>query len=313
MKDGKLSEVAFKRSVLPVVKRINAEHDSSLCVRTAVVTGNEEGVACLATVRALNAMAAVPADVDTVAITISVPDTFTDHAERFLKGASPDVSENAVKAVMAEVEEALSEKKVSISHISAEITKNTEITVSVIACGRAKALRQPPRKNLVMVGFTAAAGSGMLSSNHKAELRTRYTEDFLASSDKLFDDIDIKEKVENVLAAENYKTYIEPVNDGGVFGALWTLCEALDCGCEVDVKSVPIKQATIEVSEFFDINPYILRGDGAFLYVTDKEAEEITYGVIIGKLTKNADRVIINGETRSFLTPVKEDSYFDVQ
>ncbi len=313
MKDGKLSEVAFKRSVLPVVKRINDHGEKFSCMRTAVVTGNEEGVAYLAVVRAMNALAELPAAVESVAISISVPDGFVEGIARFEKGASPDISENAVKALMGEIDRALSGKNVTISDITVEVTKNTLITVSVTACGKASPIRMPGRNNLVMVGYTGAAGSAMLSQSHKEALTGRYTNDFISASDKLLDSADVSDKILNIYQTENYKTVVKNVSDGGVFGAIWSLCDLMDCGCEIDIKSIPIKQVTVEVSEFFDINPYILRGDGAFLYVTDKTQEEISDGVVIGRLTKGSDRVVINGEIRTFLTPVKEDSYFDIR
>ncbi len=310
MKEGKLSEVAFNRSVLPYVKRINAESDSSLCMKTVVLTGNEEGLGYLAAVRALNALAAGGTEALEMAIAISLPENFPEDTDRFKNGPAPSASENAVKEMMADLEKALNGKNIRISDVAAEVTKNSQITVSVTAIGQKKELKAPKGHNLVMVGLTGAAGSAMLSIHHKDRLNKVYTKDFLSGSDRLMEEADVTGKVQRVLEDTGFETFIEPVTDSGVFGAIWTLCQHMDCGCEVDIKAIPIKQATVEVAEFFDINPYLMRGDGAFLYITDKEAEDISEGVVIGRLNDSADRVVVNGETRSFLTPVKEDTYY---
>ena len=311
MKDGKLSDTAYIRSVLPAVKRINAGRKTE-CMRTAVVTGNEYGTAYLAVLRAVNAVAAVPAAVTSVAVTISIPRELPEGITLY-SGTAPDIAENAVKEKTGEIEAALKGKNITLSDLTVEITENPLITVTATAVGNAGACQIPDlscTQNIVMAGFTGACGSAMLSINGKERLMTRYTADFLAASDALLRDTDVSESMAAVAAQENYKIWIKPVSDGGIFGALWSICEELGCGCEAYIKSIPIKQATVEVCEFFDINPYMLRGDGAFIYVTDREPDSIACGHVIGQLKHGSDRVVINGDTRSFLTPVREDTYF---
>ncbi len=311
MKDGKLSEVAFKRSVLMPLKKINGRNDSPIVMKTAVLTGNEEGVAYLAVVRAMNALAAAGAEPQGLTITFSLPGEFLDDTNRFLNGAAPDPTENGVKALMAEVERALVGKNVTISDIAVEVTKNSLITVAVTACGQKREMRPVKGKNIVMVGLAAAAGSAMLSIKHKSRLIGKYNRDFLTAADALLQEADVSRKIHHTLQKEEYATVLVPVSDGGIFGAIWSLCDSLECGCEIEIKDIAIKQVTIEICEFFDVNPYIMLGDGAFIYVTDKEADQLEEGVIIGHLTDNADRVVRSKETRSFLTPVREDAYYE--
>ena len=49
---------------------------------------------------------------------------------------------------------------------------------------------------------------------------------------------------------------IHDASQGGIFGALWDMAEASGIGLDIDLKKLPIRQDTIEISEFFDINPY---------------------------------------------------------
>ena len=53
------------------------------------------------------------------------------------------------------------------------------------------------------------------------------------------------------------------VTEGGVFGALWEMAEASGVGLEIDLKKIPIRQETIEICEFFNLNPYQLISSGS--------------------------------------------------
>ena len=104
--------------------------------------------------------------------------------------------------------------------------------------------------------------------------------------------------------------YIEELGEDGVFGGLWKLGEALDCGLSVDLCCIPVEQRTIEVCEYVDKNPYMGDSRGAFLIATLFGQAQLKYlqerlipAVLIGRLTETKARVVDNrGETR-FLTP----------
>ena len=55
------------------------------------------------------------------------------------------------------------------------------------------------------------------------------------------------------------------VTEGGIFGALWELAEASGVGLEIELKKIPLKQETVEICEFFGINPYELISSGVML------------------------------------------------
>lgn len=59
------------------------------------------------------------------------------------------------------------------------------------------------------------------------------------------------------------------VTEGGIFGALWEMAEASGVGLCVDLKKIPIRQETIEICEFFNLNPYQLISSGSMLIGTD--------------------------------------------
>ena len=109
------------------------------------------------------------------------------------------------------------------------------------------------------------------------------------------------------------------MTEGGIFGALWEIGAASKVGMEIDLKKILLKQETVEICEFYDINPYMLISSGCMLIVTDQanylvdrlNAEGIA-AAVIGRVTEGNDRVIINGEEKRFLEPPKSDELYQV-
>ena len=102
---------------------------------------------------------------------------------------------------------------------------------------------------------------------------------------------------------------------GGIYAALWALAEESGKGFEVELTDIPILQETIEITDYYGINPYQLRSAGAMLAVV-REGEEMTemleergiYARVIGHLTDGRDKVICNGEERQSLNRPEADS-----
>ena len=85
-------------------------------------------------------------------------------------------------------------------------------------------------------------------------------------------------------------------------------------GLEIDLKKLPVRQETIELCEFFDLNPYELSSGGCLLMtaedgngLVDALKKEGIPAVVVGKTTDGNDRVLFNEEERRFLEPPKTD------
>lgn len=98
---------------------------------------------------------------------------------------------------------------------------------------------------------------------------------------------------------------------------LWEMAEASGVGLEIDLKKIPVRQETIEVCEFFGINPYQLISSGCMLMAAEdgnllvRELEKAGIpATIIGKATAGNDRVLLNEEERRFLEPPKADELY---
>ncbi len=169
-----------------------------------------------------------------------------------------------------------------------------------------------PSQEIVMTKWCGQSGTARLSLRKEQELKKRYPDDFLEGAKKLREQLFIMKEM-NVI--KEYGTCaIHHVAKGGVFGALWEFAAAGKVGLNIDLMKIPLKQETVEVCEFFDLNPYCLESVGCLLIGTDRGNDVVERlnsagipAVVIGKTTKNHDRIIKNGEEERYLEPPKSD------
>lgn len=65
-----------------------------------------------------------------------------------------------------------------------------------------------------------------------------------------------------------------PCGRGGVLKALWDLGETLSSGMEISIRKIPIRQETVEICEYFDMDPYY-SDTGAALLIASGEGHAL--------------------------------------
>jgi hydrogenase maturation factor len=125
---------------------------------------------------------------------------------------------------------------------------------------------------------------------------------------------------EAAAAAQSGASAMHDLAEGGVFGALWELGQCAGVGLDIDLKKIPIRQETVEICEFFDLNPYKLLSGGSLLMAADDgnalvRAIEEAGGnaTIIGKATDGNDRVLRNGEEFRYLETTQTDELWKLE
>ena len=96
--------------------------------------------------------------------------------------------------------------------------------------------------------------------------------------------------------------------------------EAGGCGLQVDVKAIPIRQETVEICEFFDVNPYQIMSSGSML-IAAKDGLKVMRALqdagipaaLIGSMTEGNDRILRNGEEIRYLDRPKPDELYRVK
>ena len=107
------------------------------------------------------------------------------------------------------------------------------------------------------------------------------------------------------------------VLSGGVFAALWEMAEGAGVGLTIDMKKLPLRQETVEVCEFCNVNPYELRSGGSLIIaspegtaVVEALAAEGIPAVIVGRFTDSNERLILNeDEIRYMDRPQRDEIY----
>lgn len=101
--------------------------------------------------------------------------------------------------------------------------------------------------------------------------------------------------------------------DGGIFAALWKLSimagKRLKLhGFDIDLLGLPVFQETIEIADYYGINPYELQSAGCLVTVTREPERLVTrlresgiHAVTVGTLHKREDKNLHNGEERRSL------------
>lgn len=181
-------------------------------------------------------------------------------------------------------------------------------------------LKAKPDYQIVMVGYTGVLGTNLILDAKEEQLKERFAASYLEECRFSEADYCIASRVELIksLIEDQNVVYIHDASYGGVYGALWQLGVALNMGVEVDHNKILIRQETIEICNYFDINPYILESTGAFFVVArdgeslvDKLNQSNVAASVIGGTTAHKDRVvIINDKEKRFLAPVNGDEIY---
>ena len=326
MKTGKLPENVLKRSVLKQIKTKREE----------VLIGAGIGEDCAVFSFSENGLIAVT--VDPVTWTGEKAARFAVHGcvnDLASSGAEPvavivsallpeNIEEADIRAMTAQIEEECAALHIQAAGGHTEITEAVNrpvITVAGIgriAGNRAVSVKNiKPGQDIVASKWIGLEGTAILASAREQELLGRYPVRLIEEA-KGFDKL-LSVIPEAATAVKSGVCAMHDVTEGGIFGALWEMAEGAGVGLEIDLKRIPVRQETIELCEFFEINPYELVSGGCLLMAADNgydlvralEKESIP-AAVIGKTTDGNDRVVINEDERRFLEPPKADELHKV-
>lgn len=323
---GKIPETVLKRSVLKQIGHRREEilvgpavgedcsvlavaEDEVLVMSTDPITGTVHDIGTLAVNITANDIASNGAEVIGIMLTILLPDQTT---------------EAELKTMMKDIEAVCRKLNIEIIGGHTEVTRAVnQPIVTVTGVGKMKKNEMiktaggRPGQEIVMTKWAGLEGTAIIAAAREAQLRTKYAQSFLDNAKNMIDYISVVPDAR--IAREVGVTSMHDVTEGGIFGALWEIGAASKAGLEVDLKKILLKQETVEICEFYDLNPYMLISSGCMLMITDKAnqlVERLNAGgiaaAVIGRITEGNDRVIINEDERRFLEPPKSDELYKV-
>ncbi len=321
MRTGKLPEHTFKRSVIHPIRyrrketvlRAGVGHDgavfgnmvTAMATTAFCYTGNE----IYALDNAINNVIAAGGKPYAVSVAILLPEHSDEATLRQITGNL------ALKAEEYQVDIVGGHTELVPSVVSPTIT----VTVYGEKIWEQKHSHVKAGMDIVMTKWVGLYGGAILAQLKQDELTTRYPKSYIETAAGYMKNTSLMPElaVIETAVAQNPDCILaaHDVSNGGLFGALWQLLSACNCGGEFSIEAIPVKQEMIEVSEYYDINPYMMNGQGSLLLVTKDGASLVEMmeqaGVaasVIGTTTESKDRKVIVGDEERFLVPPKGDA-----
>ena len=326
MKIGKVSETVLKRSIF---KQIHTKRDEVLLgagvgedcaavklspgeifvISTDPITGTVKDVGMLAIQITANDLASSGAEPVGVMLTVLLPE---------------EIEEEDIREMMRQVEEACAHFHIQVMGGHTEVTRAvTQPVISVTGVGKVREDRlvstagAKPGQDILVTKWIGIEGTSIIAKEKEKELLERFSQAFVDTA-KGFDQY-LSVLPDSRIAVEHGVSAMHDVTEGGIYGARWEVAEASGIGLEIDLKAIPIRQETIEICEYFELNPYYLISSGCMLMAADQghdlvrklEAAGIP-AAVIGKATDGKARRIWNGGEESYLERPKTDELYKI-
>ena len=172
-----------------------------------------------------------------------------------------------------------------------------------------------PGQDLVMAGHAGFAGTVKIGSEKRDVLNGRFSPVFLRCLDET-EPYSVEQWIKREQKEEPCSfTAYEYAGEGGVLAALWNLSGIFNAGIDVDLRSMPMRQITVEICELFELNPYRLYSGNCAILASDRGgqlvrrlmAEGIPAGVIASVEDGNARQIRHGQEGAGFLERPQPD------
>lgn len=326
MKIGKVPETVLKRSVFKQLKvkreeilvgpRIGEDccvgqfnSDELFVLSTDPITGATKEIGALAVHITANDLATNGAEPVGIMLTILLPEGYS---EEDLKQIIEDVNKTCeelnieVMGGHTEVTAAVNQPILSVTGIG-KVNRDKFFAHKKVTVGQ----------DIVMTKWAGIEGTAVIAREKEVELKAHYNHEFIEKAKALNHYISVVK--EGKIASEYGASLMHDATEGGVFGALWEMAAGARKGIEIELDLIPIKQETIEICEYYQLNPYKLISSGSMLIIVSDgkglvnalTAEGIQ-AAVIGKVTQGNDKVVIQEDTRRSLEPPKSDELYKV-
>jgi hydrogenase maturation factor len=168
--------------------------------------------------------------------------------------------------------------------------------------------------SIIVTKYIAQEGTAIIANDYEAALKDVLTENEMARAKALIGQLSVLP--EGRLGAAYGATAMHDVTEGGIFGAVYEVCESSGTGALVETDAIPMLDETKKICERFSLNPYRLISSGSML-ITIKEPKPLmdalkkagVKATLIGKITDNGIRQISNGEFSDIEPPMPDELF----
>jgi hydrogenase maturation factor len=315
MRIGKITENALKRSVLKLIKTefkdstsaaVGADCAFSASKRvysaTATYALQSDDIGYYAVMKAVNSLVAQGISPEHVVVSILLDE---------------NTEETKLKEIVRSCIEGCKKSGTVYAGGHTEVSNAVNRPVITATCVGYKQEQYAPEKPkagqaLVISKWIGLEGTALLAKEKKEELTGKYPVPFINDAADFKEYIQVAD--EAAVAIKSGVSAIHDLSNGGVFAALWEMGERAGCGLKVNLKNIPIRQETVEICEFFEINPYQFLAGGALLFATDDGEKLVTElgnagipATVVGFLQDGKDKIIVNEDESRFLEMPQAD------
>ena len=317
MRPGKITQTAWNRFIR---KKIHKERSGTLFVPSpeencsGIPAGPDGAViwsdAAAAALQAAGNLAARGASPRGISLRILFPG---------------DVPENMLSAAAEAAQDICGQTGTELTCFQGEVSSAVQRTVALAVsagttfCGGITG-GMSPGQEILFCGYAGLEGTLRILDEAEEELAGRFVPGFLAQTRELWHELVMPDQIadickERTAGGEPMVSAVRQIGSGGILAALWELADISGAGLEVSMEAMALKQETVEICEYYQINPYQMTSAGSYLVATD-HAEELMHvlekaGVRAGRLgiakAQNA-RVITGGEEKRYLDRPAPDS-----
>ena len=295
MKTGKISESILKRSVLKQIEKVHSEvlkgagvgedcaflswekHDDNkdadsggMAVSTQTVALGISDAAFLAVMAAANNLAAAGALARTVTLAVTLPEGAEEILLRELMEQALDCCRKLKIQIVGghtEVSRSVRQPVVTATVIG-EYQKNAvlkDAEKEKQAAGKTD-VYSPAGLDIVVSKWIGMEGTSIIAKEKERELLKRFPPVLVKMAGEQREYLSVASEAATALKSGVYAMH--DVRNGGIFGALWEISRKLGVGLCVDLKKIPVRQETIEICEFYNLNPYELISGGMLIMLT---------------------------------------------
>lgn len=237
------------------------------------------------------------------------------------------VEEPELKALMTEAESIAAELNIQIiggqtrvsSAVRQPLATVTGYGIRKIVAAPADARKRLAGQDIIITKWIGLEGTADLAARNQEGLLTRYPA-YLVEEAAAFDRY-YSILPEAATAVKSGGCTMHDISEGGVFAALWEMAEGAGVGLTIDMKKLPLRQETVEVCEYCNVNPYELRSGGS-LIIASPEGTAVVEALqmqgipatIVGRFTDSNDRLILNeDEVRYMDRPQRDEIYKEAE
>ncbi|CUX32098.1 AIR synthase-related protein [Clostridium sp. C105KSO13] len=164
-----------------------------------------------------------------------------------------------------------------------------------------------PGQDLILCGYAGLEGTLRILSEREDELAERFVPAFIRRTMELENQLPAMDAITAARCAG--VSAMHQVGQGGIFAALWELGEASGVGMEVDMHEMSMRQETIEICEYYGLNPYQLTSAGCILMTADDGGSLVR---ILEGVGARATRLgVIRQETARVITSKTEQRFLE--